>query len=214
MTSFATLAADPYARQRFTALAEAAASIGDPQVRNRGTIAGNLASGMPGEDLPAVALALGATLVIAGPDGTREAAADGFFIDSFETSLRPGEIITRVDFPFAGGAGSAYEKFENPASCYAICGVAAAIVLNEEGSVSECGVAVCGATNHASRLRSVETGVEGKRPSPEVFARAAANAADGLNCVSDLAASGEYRAHLASVLAERALGRAYSAAAK
>jgi carbon-monoxide dehydrogenase medium subunit len=190
------------------ALVEAAHSIGDAQVRNWSTLGGNLADGDPKADLAVAVLALEATLYVVGPYGSRTIGADEFFIGPFETALR-GEIIKEIKFSAAPTrSGSAYEKFKNPANSYPICGVAAAVVLNEQNSVAKCRVAVTGVTAHPTRLRQVEAALEKAAATPQNINAAAEQASTGLTFVSDLFASDEYRAQLTRVLTERALTRA------
>jgi aerobic carbon-monoxide dehydrogenase medium subunit len=209
MTTCAEIAASEEVRSNYRALAEAALSIGDPQVRNCSTIGGNLAYNDPAADLPAVALALEATLNTVGPDGTRAMLADEFIMGSFKTRLAPHEIITSVDLPVhVAGAGSAYEKFKHPASGYAVCGVAVMVEPGANGTVGKCRVAVTGAASRATRLRAVEATLEGREPTTGNIAAAGHAFDEKLTFVADLFASAEYRAHLTRVLIERAITRA------
>jgi len=170
---------DELAAEPASALTDAIAAIRDPQVRNRATIGGSVALVHQGADLPAVALAMGASTTTAGP------------------------IVTAVRIPaHAPGSGSAYEKLANPASGYAICGVAAAVTLSADGTIERAAVSVAGAGPTAVSLAADVQGTE-----DEVAAVAAA-AADGLEFPSDLAAPADYRAHLTRVLTARALRRA------
>ncbi len=207
MATYDAVAAALGSGGRYQALADAIRAIGDPQVRNRGTLAGSLASGDPGADLPAVALALGAAIRTLGPDGPRVIPADEFFVGPSRTALGPAEVITAIDFPLpAAGTGSAYELIKNPAGGYAVCGAAAAIVRTPDGRVGECRVALTGAADHAVRLPEVEGALEGLLPTSERLAASARRVRDeALTYRDDLAASAEYRAHLAEVLIERAL---------
>lgn len=342
MTTYAEIAAFKDIRESYQALAEAAGDIGDVQIRNTGTIGGNLAFGNPGADLPAAMLALEATINTVGPNGDRTIPIDGFFIGSFETELAAGEIMTSINLPAPkAGAVSAYEKLKNPANGDAIYGIAARFVLaagesavtaatvhaaslakvivkipneearqeflskpvitigrgssntiqivsptvsgkhaqidltrdgytitdlnstngtyvnnehlepgqphlltsndvirfskeaedaatmtyigpsgfmaemdeepvEEETVISDCRIAVTGATSHAMRLRDVESAITGKQASAENIATAVKQAGEGLlsDCLSDLYASAEYRAYLTEALAERVLLRA------
>lgn len=193
--------------QPFQALLDAVALVGDVQVRNRGTIGGSLAHNDPAADLPAVALALEATIQTTGPSGSRAIPADEFFVGLLETALEPGEIITSVDFPAHTG-GSAYVKFENPASGYAIVGIAARVTVGADGSAQNVRVAVTGASDYATRLREVESALEGKPLVAENIQAAAEQAGQGLSFNGDIHASEEYRAHLTRVLSRRALEKA------
>ena len=190
MTRHADVATNAAVHQAIPALAALAEEIGDPQVRNRGTIGGSLANNDPAADYPAAALALGATIVT----NTREIAAEAFFKGLFETSLGAGEIIAKVRFPIPQKA--AYVKFPNPASRYALVGV---FVAKTAGGVR---VAVTGAgANGVFRASAFEAAL-----ASNFSAAAVANVkipADGLN--SDIHADAAYRAHLIGVLARRAV---------
>lgn len=190
-------------------LAETAAHIGDQQVRNRGTLGGSLAHADPGADYPIAILALEATITATGPQGNREIAADKFFTDLLTTSIKRDEIITSVSVPVMGkGAGSAYHKHRHPASGYAVVGVAA-IVMVADGKVTAARVAVGGVTVNPVRAANAEAALVGQAPSAENIAAASAKVAEAINGpLSDAYASGEYRQHLATVLAKRALLKA------
>jgi carbon-monoxide dehydrogenase medium subunit len=197
-------------------LPEAAAQIGDPLVRNRGTIGGSVAHADPAADFPAVLLALGATIQLEGPNGSRMIAVDDFFVGLFMTALQPDELVTgiRVPAPAAqpAGTGMAYEKFPHPASRYAIVGAAA--VVNVTGGVCRTArVALTGAGSHAMRLPALEAALVGKQLDEQTLAAACASVIAPDDLLSDQFASSEYRAHLASVLARRALTRAAARAA-
>jgi carbon-monoxide dehydrogenase medium subunit len=189
------------AKEKYTALHEAVSKVGDVQVRNRGTVGGAAAHADPASDVPAALLALGAELVAVGPNGSRTIAADDFFVDILTTALNPDEVLTEIRLPADPGK-SAYEKFAHPASGYAICGVAAAVKGNEVR------VAVTGATYTATRLTSVEQALSGGNLDAAKIDAATENAADGLELAGDHFASSEYRAHLVTVFARRALKRA------
>jgi carbon-monoxide dehydrogenase medium subunit len=187
------------------ALSEAAGLIGDPLVRNRGTIGGSLCHADPGADLPAVMVALNAQIVAARQGGSRTIPAAEFFTDMYSTALQPGEVLTEVRVPVAAaGTGSAYVKFPSPASRYAVVGVAARVTV-ANGSVGSASVALTGAATRVARLSAVEQGVTGAVPSAETFQRAAARAAEGWEPLGDMHASGEYRQALAAVYAQKAL---------
>ena len=194
MTTHATVAASEDVRRGLPGLADLAGLIGDPQVRNRGTIGGSLANNDPSADYPAAVLALGATV----NTNNRQISADDFFVDMFETALEEGEIITGVDFPIAGQA--AYAKFAHPASRYAVAGVFVA------KTASGVRLAVTGAGPVVFRVPDMEAAL-GKD-----FSAAALDAitvpADGLN--ADIHALAEYRSHLIGVMAKRAVEAAKS----
>src|SRR5688500_559480 len=162
-------------------LAEAAAMVGDPQVRTRGTIGGSLAHSDPAADLTAVFLALGGSVTAVGTGGKRTIAADDLFVDLLQTSLNPDELITEVQIPAASGkVGMAYEKHEHPASGYAVVGVAAVVNLDGSGNVSGARLAVTGCTTTATRLSGAEQALTGKPLNAESIAAAAQAAGPGL----------------------------------
>jgi carbon-monoxide dehydrogenase medium subunit len=192
----------------YGALIDAASIIGDTQVRNRGTIGGSLAHADPAADLPAVVLALEATINATGSSGSRSIAIDDFFTGLFETTLGEGEILTSIDLPApAANSGSAYAKFANPASGYAMVGVAARVTLSG-GNAQNVRVALTGAADHAVRLSSVESALEGKPITAESIAAACEQAGAGLDLLGDIHASAEYRAAMIKVYARRALSKA------
>ncbi len=175
-------------------LAHVAGKVGDPQVRHRGTIGGSIAHSDPASDLPAAALALGATLVAQGPDGTREIPIDQFFTGYFESALTETELLTEVRVPKVPGAGWDYQKFNRRAQDWAIVGVAAV----RNGTT---GVALVNMGSTPLRASAVEEALDGGASIDD----AAALAADGTEAPADLNASPEYREHLARVLTRRAL---------
>ena len=198
-------------------LPETAGEIGDVQVRNKGTIGGNLAHADPAADWPAAILALGAELQATSVRAERWIPAKEFFVDLLTTSLEPDEILTAIRVPSlpraaaqegqsAPRAGDAYLKVPQPASGFAIVGVAVRVVLNEERKIVEdVGIGITGVGPKAYRAVAAEAVLRGKSPSAQRLAEAAAHAAEGVDANSDLYASAEYRAHLASVYARRAL---------
>ncbi len=192
MTCHANVAASEDVQKTIPALAHLAGHIGDPQVRHRGTIGGSIANADPAADYPAGVLGLNATV----ETNARQIAADDFFVDLFETALEEGEIIKAVHFAVPEQAG--YLKFENPASGYAMVGV---MVAKFGGDVR---VAVTGAGPSAIRIAEMETALSGNF-TPEAVAGISIPA-DGLN--SDMHASAEYRAHLVTVMAKRAVAAA------
>jgi carbon-monoxide dehydrogenase medium subunit len=209
------VAASDVVRSLCPVIAVTAEGIGDRQVRNRGTIGGSLAHADPGADYPTVITALGATIVAQGMGGEREIAADDFFTGVFETALEQGELVTAVRVPVQGdGAGAAYEKHRHPASGYAVTGVAA-VVKVEDGKCAEARVAVGGVTGTPVRVSAAEQATIGIAPVDEAaIASAAEKVPEALSgAIGDTYASGEYRVHLAQVLAKRAIRAALAAAA-
>ena len=195
--------------QRVPMLVECAKNIGDPQVRNRGTIGGALAHSDPAADMTAVVLALGADIKAVGPNGERTIAVDNFFVDMLQSALEEGELLTEITVPqMSGKVGMAYEKFKHPASGYAIVGVAALVQLDDSGTISACRIAVTGAGPKAQRATAAENLLLSHQATSDEIAAAAAQASSGLDFIGDISASEEYRAHLTQVLAKRALTKA------
>jgi carbon-monoxide dehydrogenase medium subunit len=191
-------------------LAETAATIGDPQVRNRGTLGGSLAHADPTADYPATMIALDAEIVIRSARGTRTVRAADFFIDLFTVDLQPDEIITAVRVTPVKAA--AYAKLHQRASHFAIVGVAAALDVGG-GTIKSARIGLTGAISHAVRLTAVEQALQGKAASAATFESAAANAGAGLDGVSsDLHASEEYRRAMVAVFTKRALEQALARA--
>jgi carbon-monoxide dehydrogenase medium subunit len=192
MTRHAAVASSPEVKKAIPALAKLAGGIGDPMVRNRGTIGGSIANSDPAADYPAAVVGLGATI----HTDKREIAADDFFTDLFETALEEGEMITKVVFPIPDKAG--YMKFPNPASRYCIVGV----MVSQKGSNVRVGVTGAGAC--AFRVPEMEKALA-KKFAPESVADIKIPDRD-LN--GDIHASAEYRAHLVTVMAKRAVAEA------
>lgn len=189
LTRHADVAASALVREKIPALAALAGRIGDQQVRHRGTIGGSIANNDPAADYPAAVLALGADIVT----DRRSVPADEFFVDMFETALEPGEIVTSVRFPLPDT--SAYSKFGNPASRYALAGV---FVAKTAGTVR---VAVTGAAPAVFRAADIEAALT------ESFTVAALEriSIDASELMSDIHADNEYRAQLVMVMARRAV---------
>lgn len=200
-------------RRRAPLLPETAAEIGDVQVRNRGTLGGALAHADPAADYPAAVLALGAQLTLASRSGTRTVAAKDFFVDLLTTALEPGEILTEVRFPADGArTGSAYKKLHQPASGFAIVGVAARVRLDANGKCEAATVGITGMAAKAYRATQVERALRGHTPSDKLIAQAAAKAAGGIEALSDLHASARYRKAMGEVFTRKALSEAFSRA--
>ena len=185
---------------------EAAAEIGDPQVRHRGTLGGSLAHSDPSADMPAVMVALDAEFHLKGKGGWRSVKAEDFFMDLFTVDMAEDELIAGVQF--APIAKAAYAKLHQKASHYAIVGVCAA--LQVEGNVCQSArVAVTGASTHAQRLAEVEEALAGKDLTPATIDAAAAVAGEALEDVnSDIHGSEAYRRAMVKVFTRRALQRA------
>ena len=197
-------------RSRCPLLAEAAAHIGDIQVRNMGTIGGSVAHADPAADYPASLLALETRVVLVTAKGQRELPIAEFFVDTFTTALEPGEIIRELIVPVEEqSAGTSYQKMLQPASGFAIVGIAAR-VKKSGGKVTMARVGVTGLSGKPYRANSVEKALEGTSGSASDVQKAAASVAAGVDANSDLHASADYRKHLAKVYTMRALTVALS----
>lgn len=186
-------------------IAYTASLVGDPQVRHRGTIGGSISHGDAASDLPSALLALDANFIVKGSGGERTVAAGDFFEDYLQTTLEPDEVLTEIQVPKLGGAGWSYKKFNRRAQDWAVVGVAA-VVERSNGSI---GSARIGLTNMGStplRATSAENALSGADPSS--VAEATSSADEGTSPSSDIAASDEYRRHLARVLSRRAVEEA------
>ncbi|MGJ5177588.1 FAD binding domain-containing protein [Bradyrhizobium oligotrophicum] len=192
MTPHAAVASSPVVLARIPALAHLASEIGDPAVRNRGTLGGSVANNDPAADYPAAVLGLGATIVTS----TREIAADQFFLGLFETALQPGEIITAIRFPVPVAAG--YAKFKAPASRYALVGVFVAKFTEVVR------VAVTGAGPGVFRVAAMEQALSQSFEPTSI----ASIKIDAAGLTSDIHAEADYRAHLVTVMAKRAVAAA------
>ena len=214
LTNFATIASSELVQANAQVLAEAAGVVGDPAVRNRGTIGGNVSHGDPASDPPTALTALGATYNVSGPGGERSIAASDFPTGLLENALQDNEILTGVSVPaLAAGCGSAYVKFPHPASRYAVVGVAA-IVGVDGGSCSSASVVIGGVETTPTRASSVEAALVGSDLGDGALDAAAAAVASDFtgDPMSDIFASDEYRRAMAAVYLRRALGIAVSRA--
>jgi carbon-monoxide dehydrogenase medium subunit len=213
MTTYAAVQASDLVDRKLPVLAEAVRVIGDPLVRNMGTVGGSLAHADPGADLPALALALDAELRVRGRGGERTVNAEDFFVGLMETALRPTDVLTEVRFQIpTGRAGAAYEKHKHPASGYALVGVAAVVSLGDADTIEWARVALTGLGVQPTRAEPVEWALTGQVVSDTLIADAAQHAADGIEIREDLHGSRAYKANLAGVCARRALERALARA--
>jgi aerobic carbon-monoxide dehydrogenase medium subunit len=202
---------DPLIAEHCGLLAEAAQTVADPAVRHRGTFGGSLAHGDPAGDLPAVVLALDATMVARGPGGERQIPAGEFFVDYLTTALQPGEILTGVRVPkLDRGWGYRYEKFHRTAQAWAIVGVAA-LALRSNGHVAQARVGLTNMGSVPVRAGAVEEAAAGAEATREALTAAAARADEGTDPPADLHGAPDYRRHLARVLTGRALAAAAGA---
>ncbi len=211
----ATIETSELIEQGCPLLAETAAEIGDVQVRNRGTIGGSLSHGDPAADLTAAALAAEAQMIVTGPGGERTIAAQDFFTDLMTTALGPNEILTLIRVPkFGLRTGSAYVKMHQQASGFAITGVASVVRLDPLGRVESVRAGVTGVGSIPYRARKVEEALQGKMPDAHAIEEASRHAADGVDPLSDIHASAEYRREMAVLFTSRSLEKALARAGK
>jgi aerobic carbon-monoxide dehydrogenase medium subunit len=209
LTVHADIAASELVRQRAPGLAAAANVIGDAQVRNRGTIGGSCAHADPAADFPVILTALNASFVAVSPSGKRTIAADDFFVDFYTTALAPNEILTEVRVPLPpADAGTAYHKLANPASGYVVVSAGALVRRDVSGKCIEARLALGGLGGKPFRPAATENALRGKALTHETIAEAALKAAEGSDPDDEVYASAEYKRHIATVLARRALAEA------
>jgi aerobic carbon-monoxide dehydrogenase medium subunit len=208
MTSHHDVLTDPLVREHAGLLAAATATVADPAVRHRGTFGGSIAHADPAADLPAVALAYDARMVVAGSGGRRTVPAGQFFLDYLQTAIGPDEVLVEVEVPKLGaGWGHHYEKFNRTAQAWALVGVAA-LVRRSNGSVAEARVGLSNMGATPVRASATEDALAGVEASAASVAAAAEHAAEGTSPSSDLHAAADYRRHLARVLTRRAVAAA------
>lgn len=196
---------NPLVREHCAVVADVTATVGDAQVRHRGTIGGSLAHGDPASDLPTLMLAMDATLVAQGPAGRREIPAADFFVDYLQTALAPDEVLVEVRVPkLGGGWRHHYEKFNLVAQAWAVVG-AIALVQRTNGTVDSARIGLVNVGPTPVRASAVESALSGAEPSSDAVAAAADNAAEGISPSADVHASAEFRTHLARVLTKRAV---------
>jgi carbon-monoxide dehydrogenase medium subunit len=200
-TTHHVVATSALLKDRCPVVSEAAATIGDPQVRNRGTLGGSLAHADPSADMPAVMVALDADIHLRSGAGPRTVKAADFFQDLFTVDLRPDEILTGVSF--APAKASAYAKLYQKASHYAIVGVAAVLDV-KDGRIQSARIGLTGASTHAMRLTQVEQALSGK--GADAVEQATRTAGDGLEPINaDIHAGADYRRAMIGVFARRAV---------
>ena len=208
MTTYATVADDDDLWEDATVVAEAASQVGDRQVRNRGTVGGNIAHADPASDLPAAMLAANATVHVHGPDGERSVEIDDFFQGMYATAAGEEGVVTGIDVPEEGeNTASAYVKKPAPASGYALVGVAARLTFDGD-EVTDARIAANGVMDHGTRLPAAEDAIEGESFDADAVAVARDAAGDSLDeymVMEDQQASQEFRLQLLSAYTERAL---------
>ena len=206
LTVHADIASSELARRHVPGLADAASVIGDVQVRNRGTIGGSVAHADPAADFPVILTALNASFVLQSPSGKRTVAADDFFVDFYTTALAANEVLSEIRVPLPpSGAGTAYAKLGHPASGYVV--VSAGVLINREpsGSCLSARIAIGGLGSTPVRAKASEVELQGKPLTPQVIDAAANKAAEGTDPDDDPYASAEYKRHVATVYARRAI---------
>ncbi|MBV9058757.1 MAG: xanthine dehydrogenase family protein subunit M [Pseudonocardiales bacterium] len=212
MTTHHDVINDPLIREHAALLALATQTIGDPQIRHRGTLGGALVHADPAGDLLAPAVALDAEMVIVGPGGRRTVPASEFFVDLFTTAVQPDEVLIEIRIPKKTGWGAHYEKFQRVAQAWSIVAVAAA-VRTEGGSIAEARVALTNMAATPVHATGVEQALVGQPATAETIRAAAEHAAEGTSPMSDGNADPDYREHLARVLTQRAVASAAGLAA-
>jgi carbon-monoxide dehydrogenase medium subunit len=212
MTTHHDVINDPLIREHAALLALATQTVGDPQIRHRGTLGGAVVHADPAGDLLGPVVALDAEMVIVGPGGRRTVPATEFFVDLFTTAVQPDEVLVEVRIPKKTGWGAHYEKFQRVAQAWSIVAVAAA-VRTEGGSIAEARVALTNMAATPVRATGVEQALVGQSATAETIRAAAEHAAEGTSPTSDGNADADYREHLARVLTQRAVAAAAGLAA-
>jgi carbon-monoxide dehydrogenase medium subunit len=200
----------PVVRERYTLLADAERFIADPLVRNMGTVGGSFAHADPSEDLPAAFVALGAEVVVRGPNGERTIAVEDLATGPFETAIEPDEILTEASVPRAPH-GSSYFKVERRAGDYASAALGVALWMNEE-EIEDARIGMCGVGSTTLRAREAEEVLKGQKPDEELYRRAAERAAQECDPPDDARGTPEYKRDLVRVLVVRAMEQAVSRA--
>jgi carbon-monoxide dehydrogenase medium subunit len=208
MTRHSDVETDPILQEHCGLLSYTASLVGDPQVRHRGTIGGSISHGDAASDLPSALLALEGTFVVKGSGGERTVAAGDFFQDYLQTDLAPDEVLTEIRVPKLGqNVGWSYKKFNRRAQDWAVVGVAA-VVEKSNGTISSARIGLTNMGSTPLRATAAEGALSGADASS--VAEATSNADEGTSPASDIAASAEYRRHLARVLSRRAVEEALS----
>lgn len=209
------IAVSDIVRNKLGLLAECAGAIGDVQVRNRGTIGGSLSHSDPAADYPAAVLVLEGELKLESETGARTVKAEDFFVDLMTTALGSGEILTQVAFAAPPvNAGFTYIKHRQPASGFAMVGVAVIVTLDRRDNCEHVRVGITGLGAKAFRAKAVENALAGQAPDLANLTASAAHAADGIDPLADIHASADFRAELARIYTRRALETAVARAKK
>jgi carbon-monoxide dehydrogenase medium subunit len=206
LTVHADVDSSDLVRKHLPGLADAASVIGDVQVRNRGTIGGSVAHADPAADFPVILTALNATFVLQSTGGSRTVAADKFFVDYFTTAMEPNEILTEIIVPLpSAGTGTAYAKLAHPASGYVVVSAGAMITRQSSGSCTAARITIGGLGSGPARAVASEMELQGKALNAQNIAAAAAKAAEETDPDGDIYAGADYKRHMATVLARRAI---------
>ena len=206
MTREASLEESQIVREKYPLLLDTAKMIADPSVRNVATVGGNLAHGDPANDHPATMLALGANVVVEGPNGSREIGIDDFFPDFFTTALEPEEILTEIRIPSPpSGSGGAYLKIERKVGDYAAAAVACQLNIDSGGSIQNIGIGLTNVGSTPIRASSAEQLLQGKNPDEKMIAEAGRLSAADSEPMEDLRGSAEYKRALVKELTQRAI---------
>ena len=205
MTTYSQIEESRLLRSRCPLLPQTAATIGDVQVRNQGTLGGSLAHADPAGDMPAAILALSAEIEALGPKGERWIKAEDFFLGLLTSALEPDEILTAVRVPVLKESKSAYLKAAQRTSGFAVAGIAVCLELTSDGSCKDIAVGVTGVADTVYRADNVEKMLRGQRLDSALIEKAAAEVTAGKDITEDINGSKEYRSHLATVYTVRAI---------
>jgi carbon-monoxide dehydrogenase medium subunit len=205
LATHAQLERSDFLKSRCPLLPQTAATIGDVQVRNQGTLGGSLAHADPAGDLPAAILALGANIKAVSRKAERWIKAEDFFLGLMTTAIEPDEILTEIRVPLWNKTKGAYLKAAQRAAGFAIAGVAVRLELDQDGICKDIAIGVTGVTDKAYRPNKVEEKLRGTKLEPKVIEEAASQVTDGIDVNEDVNGSKEYRAHLARVYMTRAI---------
>ncbi|MFL6650164.1 MAG: FAD binding domain-containing protein [Sulfurifustaceae bacterium] len=212
MTTESELIASALVRERCPLIIEAARQIADPQVRNRGTIGGDVAHGDPGNDHPAVMLALGASFLLRGPDNERVVAADGFYLGPLQTALAPDEILTEIRIPLPPAkSGHSYQKLKRKIGDFATAAAAVQLTL-KSGACERIGIALTNLAPTPLKVATAEKLMTGKKIDDTLIAQASRLAMEACDPSADLRGPVEYKRHMAGEMTKRALREALARA--
>jgi aerobic carbon-monoxide dehydrogenase medium subunit len=208
MTTHASLERSPGLRERYPVLSDVARLIGDPVVRNLGTIGGAVAFAHPAGDWGPALMAVNATFLVVGPRGEREILADDFFLGPHESALEPAELLVEIRVARRPGSGGAYAKLRRRVGDFAVVGVAVQLALDDRGVIEDCGIAVTGVDLNYVRANKAQEALMGGRAGPDALRLAARIVAEQSHPVSDHRGSAEWKREMVRVLAFRSLGSA------